>query len=167
MATSLNGMIADKNGKEDFLSEKNWDTFLSLAKKSGNFVIGRKTLDAIESWGEEYSLNKIPGIKKVVLSKSKKTKSKDYDIASSPQKAIDLLKSEGFKTILLSGGSKANSAFAEQGLIDEIILNVNSSVVGEGIPLFSKSDFQFNCKLTKSKELDDGIVQLRYSVIKD
>ena len=40
------------------------------------------------------------------------------------------------KSVVVTGGSKMNSSFAKSGLIDEVILNVEPVIIGEGIPLF-------------------------------
>lgn len=48
MAMSLNGIIARKNGDEDFLSSNNWNSFSELVKTFKNFIIGRKTFEAVK-----------------------------------------------------------------------------------------------------------------------
>ncbi|MDO8509616.1 MAG: hypothetical protein Q7S24_00555 [bacterium] len=58
MATSLNGMISSKSGKEDFLSHTNWESFGEFAKKHGCFIIGRKTYEAVQKW-PDYNFNDI------------------------------------------------------------------------------------------------------------
>ena len=67
MATSLNGMIADKSGSEDFLSDTNWQTFSDFAKKHGCFIIGRKTYEAVQKW-PDYNFNDIDARLKIVVS---------------------------------------------------------------------------------------------------
>ena len=51
MAMSLNGIIAKEDGNEDFLSHKNWETFSELVNTFGNFVVGRKTHEAVKKMG--------------------------------------------------------------------------------------------------------------------
>lgn len=43
MATSANGIIATKEGSEDFLSEENWKRFVHLAHTIGCFIWGEKS----------------------------------------------------------------------------------------------------------------------------
>jgi dihydrofolate reductase len=47
MAVSANGIIATKDGSEDFLSHDNWIQFVKLANKIGCFIWGRKTYEAV------------------------------------------------------------------------------------------------------------------------
>lgn len=56
MATSANGIIARENGDEDFLSHENWKKFCELANEFGNFIVGRKTYDAVKKWDEGYKI---------------------------------------------------------------------------------------------------------------
>jgi len=44
--------------------------------------------------------------------------------------------------------------------------NIEPFVLGEGIPLFSKDDFENNLELLSNEKLDNGIIQLRYLVSK-
>src|SRR3989344_1568659 len=113
MAVSANGIIASKSGSEDFLSHTNWIQFVSLAKRIGCFIWGRKTYEAI-----------------------------------------------------ITGGSTLNSEFAKRGLINEVIFDVNPSILGEGIPVFSLSDFELKLELMKVEKIDAGIVELHYRVKK-
>lgn len=50
MAMSVNGFIATEKGDEDFLSQENWGKFRQLAEEFGNFVVGRKTYEAVKAW---------------------------------------------------------------------------------------------------------------------
>lgn len=164
MAISLNGVIARENNDEDFLSDENWDTFVELVNKVGCVIWGRKTLEIVGGWNKRY-LEGISKAQKVVVSSDEKLKlEKGYVKATSPQNALDLLSKQGFKEAIVSGGSKLNSSFAKEGLIDEIIINIDPVVVGKGIPLFSSEDFDLNLKLLEYKKIADNRVQLRYKV---
>lgn len=164
---SVNGYIARKNGDEDFLSHKNWETLCDIAKECGCFIIGRKTYEAVQKWGEGYSFDNLEVREGVIITKNSDFKiDGNYMIANSPADAISKLKSKGFEKILVSGGSTVNSAFMKEGLIDEIILNVEPFVLGNGIRLFSEEEFECGLELLESKSLSDGIMQFRYKVKK-
>ncbi|HED36787.1 MAG TPA: hypothetical protein ENI76_00860 [Ignavibacteria bacterium] len=85
-------------------------------------------------------------------------------MASNPKEALEILK--GFNNILITGGSGLNSSFAKENLIDEVIINVESVIIGEGIPLFPSNEFDLNLKLIDVKKLSNDIVQLHYKVTK-
>ncbi len=167
MAMSLNGVIARKNGDEDFLSHDNWISFSQLVSSHGNFVIGRKTFETVKKWKDNYSLDEFNHATKVIVSSNKKYKAgTGYSVASSPQEALDLLKSKGFNNILLIGGSELNTSFATHHLIDELIINIESVIIGKGIPLFSEGNFGLNLELIDVKKITKSVVQLRYRVDK-
>lgn len=165
MAISANGIIATKSGNEDFLSHANWIQFVSLAKKVGCFIWGRKTYEAVIKWEGDY-LNDLDGVKKVVVSTSKLELNSGFTLVNSPGHALETLAKEGFKEAIITGGSTLNSEFAKRKLIDEVIFDVNPSILGEGIPVFSSSDFELKLELMEVEKIDDGIIELHYKVKK-
>ncbi len=166
MAMSVNGMIARANNQEDFLSDENWYEFCKLAKKSGCFVIGRKTYDVVKYLYKDYNFEDVKAHKIVVTSKKKSKIDKEYIIAKSPKDAIKKASFTGFKSMILTGGSTLNSAFMKAGLINEIIINIEPAVLGDGIKLFREDKFYSRMKLVKMRKLPYGIVQLHYKVKK-
>ncbi len=165
MAMSLNGYIARENGSEDFLSHENWEKFCSFAKEYGNFIVGRKAYEAVKSWGEGYGFDDLKGITKIIISQNQNYKLDiGYILASSPEDA--LLKLKDFDTVLITGGSTINSAFAKLNLLDKVILNVEPIIIGKGIPLFALDNFDLNLELTSSEKSASGILTLTYKVRK-
>jgi len=67
--------------------------------------------------------------------------------------------------VVLTGGSTNNAAFAKQKLIDELLLDVQSIIIGKGISLFAPDDFQLSLKLLEVKKIDSKIIQLHYKVV--
>jgi dihydrofolate reductase len=167
MTMSLNGIIGRKNGDEDFLSHYNWNSFSELVKSFQNFIIGRKTFEAVKKWNEGYNFDDFKDAKKVVVSGDQNYKlDEGYILASNPKEALEILKENGFNNILITGGSGLNSSFAKLNLIDEVILNVEPVVIGEGIPLFSSNDFDLKLKLVDVKTIPNNIIQVHYKVTK-
>lgn len=165
MAMSVNGLVARTTGEEDFLSHVNWTTFVNLAKTYKSFIIGRKTYDAVKTWGEPYNFDTITGVTKVIVSSSKRAID-GYLIASSPTDAITQLNAKGFETVLLTGGPSLNSAYAQRNLIDEIILNIEPVIISEGIALFTQHAADLTLTLKNVQKLPEGIVQIHYIVNK-
>jgi len=165
MAQTLNGIIARENGDEDFLSHENWLTFCKFAKKIGCFIIGSKTYEAVQKW-ENYTFDDVKATR-IVVSTNKEFKVKNgYVLANSPKDALAKAAANGFDKVIVTGGSKINSSFMKQGLIDEVILNIEPFVLGKGIKLFAEDEFEFKLKLKSTKKLKEGIVQLTYVVLK-
>lgn len=167
MATSLNGMIAGKDGNEDFLSHTNWKSFGELAKKQGCFIIGRKTYEAVQKW-PDYNFNDIETKLKIVVSNDKDLKLEPpFLIANSPKDAIKKAVAMNFENAILTGGSTINSAFMTDDLVDEVMLNIEPVVIGSGIPLFSEREFEKRLSFIESVRIADDILQVRYKVNKN
>ncbi len=123
MAMSVNGIIATKTGDEEFLSHENWEKFCELARKFGNFIVGRKTYEMVKKCDGGYNFKDLVGVEKVVISQDQNFKlDEGYTLAISPQDA--LAKLSRFENVLVTGGANVNSAFAKANLLDEVILNV-------------------------------------------
>lgn len=166
MTTSLNGIIATPDNKEDFLSDENWVEFVKIVQKSGCLIWGYKTYELVKAWNESYiePLNKI--VKIVVSSKLNSHVDEGFLLATSPQEAIQIAREKGFDEVILSGGSKNNSAFAKLNLIDEIIINIEGVIIGKGIPMFNPDDFKLKLNLQESINITDNVIQLHFEVIK-
>lgn len=165
MAISANGIIASKTGSEDFLSHDNWLQFVKLAKSVGCFMWGRKTYEAVIKWEGDY-LTELEGVKKVILSQSDIELKEGFELKRSPEEALKYFESEGFQEAIITGGSTINSEFAKRGLIDEVIFDVNPSILGEGIPVFAPTDFELKLKLISFDKVSDDILEVRYKVQK-
>ena len=126
---------------------------------------GRKTYDAVSKWEGEY-LNDLKDVRKVIISRSPIQLMEGFTLASSPEEALKQLESEGFNEAIITGGSTINSEFAKRGLIDEVILDVNPSILGEGIPVFAPHDFQLNLELANVERVGNELVELKYKVKK-
>lgn len=167
MAISANGIIATETGDEEFLSHENWEKFCELAREFGNFIVGRKTYEAVKKWDSEYNFDDLVGIEKVIISQDQNFKlDEGYILANSPQDALAKLSEKGFDRALITGGANINSAFAKAKLLDEIILNVEPVFVGKGIPLFAPQDFEIKAKLISTDKTENGIVFLKYEILK-
>lgn len=166
MAISANGFIARESGEEDFLSHENWERFCVLANEYKNFIVGRKTYEAVQRWKDGYSFDDLKVDKVVVSADGSYDLADAYTLATSPQDALEKLKEKGFERVLVTGGSALNSAFARENLLDEIILNVEPALIGSGIPLFSNDNFSRSLELVSTERSNSGIVTLHYKVKK-
>jgi dihydrofolate reductase len=165
MAISANGFVARRDGDEDFLPHEGWLQTLDFAKKYGHLIWGRKTYEAVKGWGGAF-MKDIENIPVIIVSKSKKfSYPENVTECSSPEEAMSIVEQMGHKRAFLPGGPTLNTAFVKAGLVDEIILNYNPTILANGIKLFSESDFELKLELEEVKKLSSNIVQMRYSVI--
>lgn len=166
MTMTINGMIADKNGSEDIFSEGIWQEFVEAADHTGCIVWGRKTYEAVMTWGEDYKKTMDKYTKVILTNSLNQNNNKNVFFTKTPQNALNKLEKLGFKETLLAGGATNNSVFAQNGLIDEVIINIESFIIGKGVPLFMPEDFTLNLKLLNSKNINERYVQNHYLVVK-
>ncbi|MDP1722507.1 MAG: dihydrofolate reductase family protein [Candidatus Gottesmanbacteria bacterium] len=127
---------------------------------------GEKTYEIIKTWGQEY-LDDLKGIKVIIVSTNNKFEvGEGFTLAQSPQDALAQARHFGVKCVTLTGGSHINSSFAKLGLIDEVILNVEPVIIGEGIPLFAPTFFDLKLELLSMTQSKGKTIQLHYKVVK-
>ena len=162
MATTANGYIARKNDETPWSNEE-WQSFKKKVGEIGNIIIGRRTYEIMK---EKKEFQKIGDPFTIVLTRKRREGSSNLTFVNSPEKALDLLKEKGFSETLVAGGSTLNSSFMQGDLIDEIYLDVEPFIFGNGIKLFTDNDFEKKLELIETKPLSKNTIQLHYKVIK-
>lgn len=160
MAMTVNGYIA-KEDNETSWSDEEWRSFAGFVDQSKNLIIGRKTYELMQ---EENQFEKVGNPFTVVLSSSDEMAKEGFVFAKSPREALNVLKEKKFQHALIGGGALTNTSFIKQGLVDEIILDIEPMVFGKGINLFSGEDFETRLEFIEMKKLSDSTIQLRYGV---
>ena len=64
------------------------------------------------------------------------------------------------------GGAGIIASFLDEGEIDEFMIHVMPTFIGEGIPLIAPGRRTVPLKLISSKKFTDGVVELHYAVSK-
>jgi riboflavin biosynthesis pyrimidine reductase len=77
-----------------------------------------------------------------------------------------MLEKKGLKSVLIAGGSTLNTEFIRKKRVDEIILDVNPTILGEGIPLLAPAEFLRILSLLSANKINDDIVEMHYKVKK-
>jgi dihydrofolate reductase len=167
MAITPNGMIAKEDNDCSWVTETVWEGYSGMIKKAGNMIIGRRTYEVMLK-NDEFNISNLNEIKTVVLSKNliKVHNPKFVSVTESPQEALNILKKQGFKTIMVCGGGELNASFMKENLIDEIYLDIESIIFGRGIRLFAEANFETKLELIGIKKLSKNEVQLHYKVKK-
>jgi len=161
MAMTANGYIAKANDDTPW-SATEWRSYYSTVKKFKAIIIGSRTYDIMLRQGEFKKIkNRI-----IVVAEEKKQSYKNFLFVSSPREALRVARKLGCKSVLLGGGGATNGAFMKQGLVDEIILDIEPLVFGSGIKLFGDSDFEKQLQLFSAKKLSKNTMQLKYKVKK-
>ena len=165
MAISANGFVAKVDGNEDFLPHKGWLQLLDFAKKYGHLIWGRKTYETVKSWGDDF-IKDLEDLPIMIVSKSKKDyPEKNVVVCQTLEEVVKLAQKRGYERMFLSGGPSLNTSFIEANLVDEIILNYNPTLLGNGIKLFEESNFELKLELKNVEKISSNIVRLKYIVI--
>lgn len=75
------------------------------------------------------------------------------------------LRNQVGRNIWIVGGGELLQDFLKEKLVDEIIVTVAPSIMGKGIPLFKKGDYQLDLTLKGTRNFNQ-FVELHYSVKK-
>lgn len=161
LAISADGFIAKPDGDSDWVSPADEQLFTNRIKEAGCLVVGRKTFEQYQ--GSIYPVERVVNI---ILSKNNDVTSSDVLVASSPQAAMELANEKRCNGILVAGGGHTSSAFLEANLIDEIYFSVHPLIFGQGIKPFESKVFDEKLELIGSKNLEDGLIELHYQVLK-
>lgn len=165
MGMSVNGYIAKPDGNSEWTSKEDLEGFYNHSKKAGNIVMGKNTFLS----AQKYGYFPFPNSLNIVVSNQNiknKWGEKVLITSKSPKDIVAMLEEKGFSVVFLAGGGQINSSFIKEGLIDEIYLDVEPLVFGQGIQVFAPADFEFELKLLEVNKLNTDTVQLHYKIIK-
>ncbi len=76
----------------------------------------------------------------------------------------DLVAAAGGKNVWVVGGGNVASQFADEGLLDELLLTVVPVVLGSGKPLFDRAPPGGPMQLLGTRTYETGMVELRYGI---
>jgi dihydrofolate reductase len=170
IAQSLDGYIADKNGRIDWLNDisnpENDDFgFSDFMNDIDAIVMGRNTFQQVLSFGVwpytkpvyviSTSMNKIPDeiSDKVTLLKSV------------PVEIIKTLHKQGFKNLYIDGGLLIQS-FLSEDLIDELIITTIPVLLGGGTSLFGELKETLKFEHIQTEVLLNSLVKCHYKRVR-
>jgi dihydrofolate reductase len=76
----------------------------------------------------------------------------------------EMIAAAGERDLWVIGGGNVASQFADEGLLDEIVVTVVPVVLGEGKPLFDRRVPGGPMQLLGTRAWDSGMVELRYEI---
>ena len=173
IATSADGFIARKDGAVDWLDRPQTAGDYGMGKfyKSIDTILwGRKTYDLVLKFkAEGKDTPDMGGIKNYAFSRRPPKKvARGFEFVKEPiKKFARRLRSKKEKHIWMMGGGGIIASFLDEGAIDEFIIHVIPTFIGEGIPLIAPRHRTVPLKLVSIKKFSDGVVRLHYSVIKE
>ncbi len=163
IATSLDGYIADSEGRVEWLDsvpvpEGDDFGFSDFMAKIDAVVMGRVTFETLIGFGVGWHYG-VPGL---ILSSTMTTPPSDFSdhvtfACGKPQEIVDLAKGKGWSNLYVDGGATV------QGFLrDDLIISEIPVLLGDGVRLFGALDEHLDFELVGTEVLVDQIVKKHY-----
>lgn len=169
IATSLDGFIARRDGKIDWLPSGEGPSgedygYKKFIASVDALVMGRKTFKTALSFGE-WPYGKKPVI---VLSRRRRLIPKRLprsveSMSCTPSRLMKILAERKMKHLYIDGG-KTIQGFLNAGLIKQLIITRIPVLIGSGIPLFGPLQHDVKLQHIRTKAYSNGLVQSTYEV---
>ncbi len=167
IATSADGFVARRDGDLDWLTQrpapKGFYGLPEFERSVDAKILGRKTFDRALELGARFSTNDAH----YVFSRRPSPASIPAGVkfvSGSISSFVKRLRSQAGKNLWLMGGGNIIASFLDEGAIDEFIINVIPTFIGEGIPLIAPRHLEVRLNLRGVQQFPDGVVQLHYEV---
>ena len=164
-AISLDGFIAKLDGdSETWVNQADEARYQEVVQRAGAVITGRTTYEQYKTDFDDYE-----GVTVFVCttnSNLKDTKTVKYISGSAQELIRSITANYGFSSLIVCGGGEINGLLATAGLVDEIVISIQSKVIGEGIPLFGRFKPKLDLELISVDETIPGVVQNHYLVRK-
>ena len=167
LATSADGFVARPDGDLDWLTDrpapKGFYGLPEFERSIDSKILGRKTFDRSLQMGARFGA----GAAHYVFSRQPPPASLPpgvHFVHESISAFAGRLRTQPGKNVWMMGGGDIIASFLDEGAIDEFILTVIPTFIGEGIPLLSPRHRQVTLRLLGVQQFPDGVVQLHYEV---
>lgn len=163
IASSLDGYIATNDESLEWLYrvEGEGDNgFSEFYNTVDTIIMGKKTYD----WILNQDLKEFPYKNKdcyVFTTSTAENNENVKFINGDITDFINNLKAQDGKNIWIVGGGQLLHSFIQRGLVDEFILTIAPTLIGNGIPLFRKGEYQLELSLKRMRNFNQ-FVELHY-----
>lgn len=161
---SIDGFIANSDGIPMFPPPA-WEDWCALVNEVGNCIAGRASVEQLKDDEMAAILN--PEHKIVLSSQDIDYTDAGWKLAKSPAEALAMLEEAGVEEAIVGGGRAVYHAFLREGLVDEVVMDLQPVVFGTGVPVFGGELDMTLLKLIESKPLNDSAIRFRYSVLRE
>jgi dihydrofolate reductase len=173
IATSADGYIARLDGSVEWLNRRPSKVdygFSTFYPTIDTILWGRKTYDWLLAYQKKTKKDGLIDTKLanyVFSRKPPKRPAPGVEFVSEPvKKFAQRLRGKPGKHIWMMGGGKLIAAFLDVGELDEFDIHVIPTLIGEGIPLIAPRHRDIPLRLLSAKNYPDGVVGLRYEVVR-
>ena len=173
LAASADGYIARPDGDVEWLNRRphKYDYGMKQFYSSiDTILLGRKTYDWAVNYYKKIGKppqfdSKVPHI--VFSRKPPRNPAPGVEFVKAPVKTfMRRLRTTPGKHIWMMGGGELIASFLDAGELDEFDIHVIPTLIGKGIPIIAPRHRDIELKLLASQKYPDGVVRLRYAVIK-
>jgi len=162
LAISADGYIAKPDDDTPW-SDDAWNNYHEICNSAENLIVGRRTYEMMLEAGDFKNLKLKSFV--VVSRQSLNLTEEGRTSANSPKAALSQIASSGAQEAILGGGRNLNQSFFEQGLVDEIELDVEPVLLGQGIPILGELAKDVRLELLETRKTGENTVRLHYRVI--
>ena len=173
IAVSADGYIARPDGSVDWLDRPRTAGDYGMAafqKTIDTIIFGRRTFDeAVERFfggNPEKFVDRRSKIKNYVISHRPGPSVPGLEFVNEPLDAfVKGLRAQPGKNIWVMGGGGVIGSLLDVGGIDEFIINVIPTFIGEGVPLIAPQRRTVKLQLIDTNAWKDGVTKLHYKVL--
>jgi dihydrofolate reductase len=167
IATSADGYVARTNGNLDWLTRRPAPKgFYGLPKFSRSVdakILGRKTFDLSVKMGASFSADNLHYVFSRRPPPALVPAGVQF-VTESIRVFAERVRKQAGKNIWMMGGGEIIGSFLDEDAIDEFIITVVPTFIGEGIPLIAPRHCEVPLRLLSLRRFPDGVVQLHYDV---
>ena len=167
IATSADGYVARPDGNLDWLTDrpapKGFYGLPEFERSTDAKILGRKTFDRSLQMGARFSADAVH----YVFSRRPPPASVPAGVnfvTESIGAFAERLRTQAGKNVWMMGGGEIIGSFLDEEAIDEFIITVVPTFIGEGIPLLAPRHREVALRLLGVQQFPDGVVQLHYAV---
>jgi dihydrofolate reductase len=167
IATSADGYVARPDGNLDWLTKrpapKGFYGLPQFERSTDAKILGRKTFDLSVKMGASFNAANIH----YVFSRRSPPASVPAGVSfvtDSIGAFAERLRTQAGKNIWMMGGGGIIGSFLDEGALDEFIITVVPTFIGEGIPLLAPRHREVWLRLLGVRQFPDDVVQLHYQV---
>lgn len=167
IATSLDGYIADKNGKIDWLHSipnPNNDTmgYTTFINSIDALIMGRVTFETVLGFDGHWPYNKPVFVLSHTLNAIPEShKDKAFLVRGNLTEILEQIHKKGFKRLYVDGGTTIRN-FLKEDLIDDMVITTIPILLGGGASLFGELPNELQFELIETKTYLNQITQNHY-----
>jgi dihydrofolate reductase len=167
IAISADGYIARPDGDLGWLTNrpapKGFYGMPTFARSVDAKILGRKTYDLSVEMGARFAADDVHYVFSRRPAPGAVPAGVEF-VQGSIRAFVGRVRKTVGKNLWLMGGGGIIAAFLDEGAIDEFVISVVPTFIGDGIPLIAPRHRDVPLRLRSVRPFPDGVVQLHYEV---